>query len=136
MLKLIGDMGRTLCNVRSGSLRAGMYASRAALSGTRAFIRLFLGEDRLERSALKDSPRNLIAICISDPPKLLELNKGDLLVLATDGFLEWTNEEGEQCRRPKEVEEPFVNRRKNAGRTYLDPFMQRSLRFPAHKTTG
>src|SRR6266513_5279515 len=33
---------------------------------------------------------------VSDPPMLLELNKGDLLVLAPDGFFEWTNEEGEQ----------------------------------------
>ena len=38
----------------------------------------------------------LRAVSRADPPKLLELNKGDLPVLATDGFLEWTNEEGEQ----------------------------------------
>ena len=33
---------------------------------------------------------------MSDPPKILELNAGDVLVLATDGFCEWANREGEQ----------------------------------------
>jgi len=46
-------------------------------------------------------PLGISSQFVSDPPKLLELNKGDLLVLATDGFLEWTNEEGEQFG-PKE----------------------------------
>ena len=33
---------------------------------------------------------------VSDPPEILDLKTGDLLVLATDGFFEWINREGEQ----------------------------------------
>ena len=32
----------------------------------------------------------------SDAPVILNLEIGDMLVLATDGFFEWENEEGEQ----------------------------------------
>jgi len=55
-----------------------------------------LGEDRFEEIGAQGLPLGISSQFVSDPPKLLELNKGDLLVLATDGFLEWTNEEGEQ----------------------------------------
>jgi serine phosphatase RsbU (regulator of sigma subunit) len=33
---------------------------------------------------------------ISDPPQILELSPGDILVLATDGFFEWENTQAEQ----------------------------------------
>ena len=32
----------------------------------------------------------------SDPPLCLDLEHGDMLVLATDGFFEWANAQGEQ----------------------------------------
>jgi sigma-B regulation protein RsbU (phosphoserine phosphatase) len=32
----------------------------------------------------------------SDPPKVLEFNSGDLLVITTDGFFEWANAQEEQ----------------------------------------
>jgi len=54
----------------------------------------FLGEDRFEEIGAQGLPLGISSQ--SDPPMLLELNKGDLLVLAPDGFFEWTNEEGEQ----------------------------------------
>jgi len=53
-----------------------MYASRAALSGTRAFIPLFvyfLGEDRLEEIGAQGLPLGISSQFVSDPPKLLEL---------------------------------------------------------------
>jgi serine phosphatase RsbU (regulator of sigma subunit) len=32
----------------------------------------------------------------SDPPARLQLHTGDLILLATDGFFEWENDQGEQ----------------------------------------
>jgi serine phosphatase RsbU (regulator of sigma subunit) len=55
-----------------------------------------LSEDRVEEIGAQGLPLGILSQFVSDPPKLLELNKGDLLVLATDGFFEWTNGEGEQ----------------------------------------
>ena len=37
-----------------------------------------------------------MACYTDDPPLILELNHGDLLVLATDGFSEWENAQLEQ----------------------------------------
>jgi serine phosphatase RsbU (regulator of sigma subunit) len=55
-----------------------------------------LSEDRFEEIGAQGLPLGILSQFVSDPPKLLELNKGDLLVLATDGFFEWTNGEGQQ----------------------------------------
>ena len=33
---------------------------------------------------------------ITDPPQLIEMVSGDLIILATDGFYEWENPQGEQ----------------------------------------
>jgi serine phosphatase RsbU (regulator of sigma subunit) len=33
---------------------------------------------------------------VSEPLLTVELNRGDILVLATDGFFEWANAQGEQ----------------------------------------
>jgi serine phosphatase RsbU (regulator of sigma subunit) len=55
-----------------------------------------LSEDRFEEIGAQGLPLGISSQFVSDPPKLLELNKGDLLVLATDGFFEWTNGEGQQ----------------------------------------
>jgi serine phosphatase RsbU (regulator of sigma subunit) len=64
----------------------------------------FLGEDRFEEIGAQGLPLGISSQFVSDPPKLLELNKGDLLVLATDGFFEWTNGEGEQFGVKRAVE--------------------------------
>jgi len=52
-------------------------------------------DDRFEEIGAHGLPLGITSPFISDPPKILELNPGDLLVLATDGFFEWTNTEGE-----------------------------------------
>jgi serine phosphatase RsbU (regulator of sigma subunit) len=49
--------------------------------------------DAMEAQGL---PLGISANLISDPPRHLEMGVGDLLVLATDGFFEWTNAQGEQ----------------------------------------
>ena len=55
-----------------------------------------LSEDRFEEIGAQRLPLGISSQLVSDPPEILELNTGDLLVLATDGFFEWTNREGEQ----------------------------------------
>lgn len=55
-----------------------------------------LKEDRFDEVGAQGPPLGISLHLISDPPKILQLNSGDLLVLATDGFFEWANHEGEQ----------------------------------------
>jgi serine phosphatase RsbU (regulator of sigma subunit) len=55
-----------------------------------------LKEDRFKEIGAQGLPLGISSQLISDPPEILELYAGDVLVLATDCFLEWTNREGEQ----------------------------------------
>ena len=55
-----------------------------------------LREDRFDQIGAQGPPLGISPDLIFDPPRVLELNSGDLLVLATDGFFEWANREGEQ----------------------------------------
>jgi serine phosphatase RsbU (regulator of sigma subunit) len=59
------------------------------------FIYVF-SQDRFELIGAQGIPLGISSQFVSDPPEILELNSGDVLVLATDGFFEWTNREGEQ----------------------------------------
>jgi serine phosphatase RsbU (regulator of sigma subunit) len=52
-------------------------------------------EDCFEEISAQGLPLGIVAKLVSDPPHVLELNRGDLLVLATDGFFEWANSQGE-----------------------------------------
>jgi serine phosphatase RsbU (regulator of sigma subunit) len=60
-----------------------------------SFVYVF-SQDRFEQIGAQGVPLGISSQFVSDPPKILELSAGDVLVLATDGFLEWTNREGEQ----------------------------------------
>jgi serine phosphatase RsbU (regulator of sigma subunit) len=53
-------------------------------------------EDRFDAMPAQGLPLGLMPNLASDPPKVLELNSGDLLVLTTDGFFEWANAQDEQ----------------------------------------
>lgn len=55
-----------------------------------------LSQDRFEEIRAQAPPLGIASQFVSDPPMILELDAGDLLVLATDGFFEWTNRDGEQ----------------------------------------
>ena len=41
-------------------------------------------------------PLGMFPFFKSDPPARLQLRTGDLVLLATDGFFEWENDQGEQ----------------------------------------
>ena len=55
-----------------------------------------LREDRFNEMSAQGPPLGLFPDLTSEPPTALELDSGDLLILATDGFFEWANPEGEQ----------------------------------------
>jgi len=48
-------------------------------------------EDRFEQIRAQGLPFGISSDLASDPPQMLELSSGDLVVLATDGFIEWAN---------------------------------------------
>jgi len=55
-----------------------------------------LNDDRIDEARVQSLPLGILPDLISDPPEILELNPGDLLVLATDGFFEWASPSGEE----------------------------------------
>ena len=55
-----------------------------------------LREDRFDTMGGQGPPLGISPGLISEPPLNLELQPGDLLVLATDGFFEWANAQKEQ----------------------------------------
>ena len=95
--ELIGDMGEgRFVTFVAAVCVPGCTRVELLSAGHGPLLVYSLGEDRFEEIGAQGLPLGISSQFVSDPPKLLELNKGDLLVLATDGFLEWTNEEGEQ----------------------------------------
>jgi serine phosphatase RsbU (regulator of sigma subunit) len=56
----------------------------------------WLREDRFDEMSAQGLPLGLMPDLASEPPKILDFQSGDLLVLTTDGFFEWTNGRDEQ----------------------------------------
>lgn len=54
-----------------------------------------LREDRFDAMSAQGLPLGLVPDLASEPPKVLEFNPGDLLVLTTDGFFEWADAKNE-----------------------------------------
>ena len=55
-----------------------------------------LKHDCFEKMDAQGLPLGISASFDSDPPLCLDLQHGDMLVLATDGFFEWANPQGDQ----------------------------------------
>jgi len=55
-----------------------------------------LRDDTFDAMPAQGLPLGLMPALASDPPKVLDLQPGDLLVLTTDGFFEWANAQDEQ----------------------------------------
>ncbi len=53
-------------------------------------------EDRFTEMNAQALPFGILPSFNSDPPEHVHLHSGDLLLLATDGFFEWENDQGEQ----------------------------------------
>ena len=58
-------------------------------------------QDRFNEINAHALPFGILPSFRSDPPTHLQLERGDLVVLATDGFFEWENDRGEQFGVPR-----------------------------------
>jgi serine phosphatase RsbU (regulator of sigma subunit) len=56
----------------------------------------WLKHDSFDKMEAQGPPLGISPQLLSDPPEILPFESGDLLVLATDGFFEWTNAAKEQ----------------------------------------
>ena len=63
-----------------------------------------LKDDRFDEMGAQGLPLGIIADFVSEPPQVLDLSPGDLLVLTTDGFFEWANPQDELFG-PKRLEQ-------------------------------
>jgi serine phosphatase RsbU (regulator of sigma subunit) len=84
-------------------------------AGHGPLFRYFLGEDRFDKMDAQGLPLGISSILSSEPPRTLDLNPGDLLVLATDGFFEWANAQGEQFGTERLEETVRASREKSSG---------------------
>jgi serine phosphatase RsbU (regulator of sigma subunit) len=93
----------------SGDLREGRFVTFVAavcspgnsrvelLSAGHGPLFLYVStHDRFDAMNAQGLPLGVSSTLLSDPALILELDPGDLLVLATDGFFEWANARGEQ----------------------------------------
>ena len=53
-------------------------------------------QDQFSEMGAQGLPFGILPVFQSDPPVHLQLEAGDLVILATDGFFEWENDQGEQ----------------------------------------
>lgn len=89
-----------------------------------------LNQDRFEEIGAQGLPLGISPQFAADPPKILELETGDVLVLATDGFFEWTNGDGEQFG-VKRIEETIRESRKKRPTELIATLYEAVLTFSA-----
>jgi serine phosphatase RsbU (regulator of sigma subunit) len=87
-----------------------------------------LREDSFEEMGAQGLPLGIVATLVSEPPRVLELNHGDLLVLATDGFFEWANLQGELFG-PKRLEEVIRTSKEKHPREIISALYQATIAF-------
>lgn len=85
-------------------------------------------EDCFEEMGSQALPLGIVAQLVSEPPRVLELNRGDLLVLATDGFFEWANPQGELFG-PKRLEEVIRTSKHKQPREIIFDLYQATIAF-------
>jgi serine phosphatase RsbU (regulator of sigma subunit) len=87
-----------------------------------------LKEDCFEEFNAQGLPLGIVAKLVSEPPQVLELVRGDLLVLATDGFFEWANSQGEFFG-PKRLEEVIRTSKEKQPWEIISALYQATLEF-------
>ena len=84
-------------------------------AGHGPLFRYFSREDRFDEMDAQGLPLGISSILRSDPPLILDLNPGDLLVLVTDGFYEWANAQSEQFGSKRLEETIRASRERSSG---------------------
>jgi serine phosphatase RsbU (regulator of sigma subunit) len=74
----------------------------------------WLKHDCFDKVEAQGPPLGISPQLLSDPPKVLSFESGDLLVLATDGFFEWANAAHEQFGSHRLENSVRANRQKTA----------------------
>ena len=87
-----------------------------------------LKQDSFKEMGAQGLPLGIVAKLVSEPPQILELNKGDPLVLATDGFFEWANSQGELFG-PKRLEEVIRISKEKQPREIISALYQATIAF-------
>jgi serine phosphatase RsbU (regulator of sigma subunit) len=87
-----------------------------------------LREDSFKEMGAQGLPLGIVATMVSEPPEVLELNRGDLLVLATDGFFEWANSK-EELFGPKRLEEVIRTSKEQHPREIISALYQATIAF-------
>jgi serine phosphatase RsbU (regulator of sigma subunit) len=83
-------------------------------AGHGPLFRYSLAEDRFDKMDAQGLPLGISSILSSDPPLILELNQGDLLLLVTDGFYEWANAQSEEFGSKRLEETVRASREKSS----------------------
>jgi serine phosphatase RsbU (regulator of sigma subunit) len=91
------------------------------------FIYVFR-EDRMESMGAQALPLGIAPALSADPPQDLNLNKGDLLVLVTDGFYEWENTTGQQFGTER-LEQVVRQVRERNPKEIIDALYKSALEF-------
>jgi len=87
-----------------------------------------LGHDRFEKMDAQGLPLGISSRFDSDPPLCLDLERGDMIVLATDGFFEWANAQGEQFGTTR-MEEKIRGSREKAPAEIIEGLYRAVLDF-------
>ena len=87
-----------------------------------------LKDDRFDEMGSQGLPLGIIATFVSEPPQVLDLSPGDLLVLATDGFFEWANPQDELFG-PKRLEQVIRTSRVKHPSEIISDLYQAVIRF-------
>jgi len=88
----------------------------------------FLREDRFDQKDAQGLPLGISPSLISEPPLSVELNPGDMLILATDGFYEWANAQGDQFET-RRLEETIRRSREKPAREIISTLYQAAVAF-------
>jgi serine phosphatase RsbU (regulator of sigma subunit) len=84
--------------------------------------------DRFDAMEAQGLPLGISPSLVSDPPHVLEMGAGDLLVLATDGFFEWANAQGEQFGKER-LEEAIRASREEHPKQIIDRLYHAVISF-------
>jgi serine phosphatase RsbU (regulator of sigma subunit) len=126
---LVGDIGEgrfvtfvaAICT--PGSSRVELLSA-----GHGPLFLYILKDDCFREIDSQTTPLGLVAELVSAPPQVLELIRGDLLVLATDGFFEWANSQGELFG-PKRLEEVIRTSREKQPQEIISDIYRATLEF-------
>jgi len=99
----------------AASCRPGNSQVDVLSAGHGPLFRYVWNEDRFERRDAQGFPLGLFPGLPSDPPLSFTMERGDMLILITDGFYEWANAQDEQFGKERMEQTIRASREKSPG---------------------